>query len=174
MEKEKQISVIEPAILAQKIFIIRGMKVMVDSDIAELYQTPTMRLNEQVKRNIGRFPSDFMFQLSKLEYENLISQIAISSSEHGGRRRLPYVFTEHGVAMLSSVLRSPRAIQMNIFIIRAFVKIRELISTNKDLARKLEEIERKQSEHDDNLAEIYSIVKQLIDEPIKKVGKVGG
>lgn len=104
---------------------------------------------------------------------NLKSQIATSSFVHGGKRKLPYVFTEHGVAMLSSVLRSPRAVQMNIFIIRAFVKIRELIATNKDLAQKLDEIECKQSEFDGNLAEIYSIVKQLIDEPSPHKGSMG-
>ena len=127
-----------------------------------------------------------MFQLTKAEFENLISQIAISSSDNGNwsqiatssqkhRRQdsMPYAFTEHGVAMLSSVLRSDRAIQMNAFIIRAFVKIRELLATNKDLAHKLDELERRQSEQDNNLAEIYSIVKQLIDEPIKQVGPMG-
>jgi hypothetical protein len=173
MKKEQELSVVEPGAIAQRIFVIRKQKVMLDFHLAELYGVATMRLNEQVKRNKDRFPADFMFQLSQEEYKNLISQFAISSSGYGGRRQLPYVFTEHGVAMLSSVLRSSRAVQMNIFIIRAFVKIRELLATNKDLARKLEELERTQSEHDENLAEIYAIIKDLIDEPIKPPGKMG-
>lgn len=173
MSKEKEIVAIEPAVIAQRIFIIRGQKVMLDSHLADLYQVNVKRLNEQVKRNVERFPTDFMFQLTNNEVQNLKSQIATSSFVHGGKRKLPYVFTEHGVAMLSSVLRSPRAVQMNIFIIRAFVKIRELIATNKDLAQKLDEIECKQSEFDGNLAEIYSIVKQLIDEPSPHKGSIG-
>ena len=173
MNKEKEIIAIEPAAIAQRIFIIRGQKVMLDEHLGELYQISTIRLNEQVRRNISRFPADFMFQLSELEAKSLRSQFAISKKGRGGRRYLPYVFTEHGVAMLSSVLRSPRAVQMNIFIIRAFVKNRELIATNKDLAQKLDEIERKQSEFDGNLAEIYSIVKQLIDEPSPHKGSIG-
>jgi len=112
---------------------------MLDSDLAELYQVPTKRLNEAVRRNVGRFPADFMFQLSAEELENLRSQIATSSSGHGGRRHAPCAFTEHGVAMLSSVLSSKRAVALNILIIRAFIRLREYLATHKDLARKLEE-----------------------------------
>ena len=115
--------------IESKIFMIRKQKVMFDSDLAELYGVPTSRLNEQVKRNINRFPADFMFQLNKVEVENLMSQSAIS--RWGGRRKLPYVFTGQGVAMLSSVLRSERAIQINIFIMRAFVKIKEALATHR-------------------------------------------
>jgi hypothetical protein len=174
MKKEQSNITLEPAIVAQRIFIIRKQKVMLDFHLAEMYQVTTGQLNQQIKRNIERFPSDFMFQLTSEEVDTLnLSQFVIGSQKHRSTKLLPYAFTEHGVSMLSSVLRSERAVQMNIFIIRAFVKIRELLATNKDLAYKLEEIERRQLEHDGNLAEIYAIVKQLIDEPVKKVGKIG-
>jgi phage regulator Rha-like protein len=144
---------------------------MLDKDLSELYQVPTMRLNEQVKRNLDRFPVDFMFQLTKEEYQNLISQFAISS--WGGRRTLPYVFTEHGVTMLSSVLKSKKAAAMNISIIRAFIKIREMLATNKDLAQRMDELERSQKEQGNLLGSVYSIVKQLIETPVKSVRKIG-
>jgi hypothetical protein len=126
-------------IVERRIYLIRRQKVMLDSDLAEIYQVTTKRLNEAVKRNPDRFPGDFMFQLTPVESENLRSQIATSS--YGGRRYLPYAFTEHGVAMLSSVLNSERAIRMSILIIRAFVKLRELLATHKDVARKIEKLE---------------------------------
>ena len=119
-----------------KIYLISGTKVMLDSDLAELYQVGTKRLNEQVKRNLGRFPEDFMFQLSKEQWENLKSQNATSS--WGGRRTLPYVFTEQGVAMLSSVLNSNVAINVNIQIIRVFTKMREMLLTHRDLLFQME------------------------------------
>ena len=121
------------------ILLIRGHKVMLDSDMANLYQVPVKRFNEQVARNRDRFPEDFMFQLSVDEHVNLRSQIATSS--WGGRRYPPYAFTEQGVAMLSSVLKSPRAVQVNIEIMRAFVRLREMLQTNKDLAQKLDALE---------------------------------
>jgi phage regulator Rha-like protein len=128
-------------IIERRIYLIRGQKVMLDSDLAEIYQVPTKSLNLAVRRNTERFPGDFMFQLSKEEFENLRFQIATSSSGYGGRRYQPYAFTEHGVAMLSSVLKSKRAVQMNIVIIRAFVKLREMLGTHKDLAHKMEQVE---------------------------------
>jgi len=129
-------------LIARRIYRIRGEKVMLDADLAELYQVPTFRLNEAVKRNRDRFPQDFMFQLSKDELEDWRSQIAMSNpGAKMGLRRPPYAFTEHGVAMLSSVLNSKRAVQMNILIIRAFVQIRELLATNKDLAARVEKLE---------------------------------
>ena len=124
------------------IFLIRGEKVMLDSHLAELYGVDTGTLNRAVKRNIERFPDDFVFQLAPQEVANLKCQIGISSSEHGGRRRsIPYVFTEQGVAMLSSVLRSKRAVQVNVAIMRAFVSLRRLLATNEALARKFAELE---------------------------------
>jgi phage regulator Rha-like protein len=196
MKEEKSLVKIEIPVerIAQLIFVIRGKKVMFDKDLADIYHVPTMRLNEQVKRNIDRFPVDFMFQLTKEEYEslrwqfatsnkdpskqltkdadrNLISQSAISS--WGGTRKLPLVFTEHGVAMLSSVLKSKRAVEMNIAIIRAFIQLREMLATNKDLAQRMDELERSQKEQGNRLESVYSIVKQLIETPVKAVGKIG-
>ena len=122
-------------IVINKIYLLRKQKVMLDEDLAELYQVETKRLNEQVKRNIQRFPEDFMFQLTAQEFENLKSQFATSS--WGGRRKLPFAFTEQGVAMLSSVLNSETAIRVNIQIIRVFTKMRELLLTHKDILLQL-------------------------------------
>ncbi len=127
---------------------------MLDSDLAEIYQAPTKRLNEAVKRNIARFPEDFMFQLTSEEAESLRSQIATSNEGRGGRRSLPYAFTEHGVAMLSSVLNSDRAVQMNISIIRAFIKLREVLAANKALAQKIEQLSATGKDH----AALFDIV----------------
>src|SRR5260370_4825331 len=129
--------------IERKIYLIRGEKVMLDSDLAVLYQVETFNLNKAVKRNRDRFPQDFMFQLTKEEAMSLTFQIGISKpTGRGGRRTLPYAFTQHGVAMLSSVLNSGHAVQMNILIIRAFIKLREMFTSHKDMARKLEELER--------------------------------
>jgi len=154
-------------VVATKILLIRGRRVMLDRDLALLYGVSTMRLNEQVKRNRERFPGDFMFQLIKDEASNLISQNAISS--WGGNRKLPFVFTEQGVAMLSSVLSSKRAIQVNIAIMRAFVRMREILLTHKDLAVKIEALELKYKNHDMKLSEydahigaIFEAIKQLM------------
>lgn len=168
MEKDEVNNVIE-----HKIYIIRGQRVMVDFDLAEIFKVSTKRLNEQVGRNATRFPADFAFQLNLMEVANLKSQIATSSLQHGGRRKLPYVFTEHGVAMLSAVLKSQRAVQMSIFIVRAFIKMREMLATHADLARKIDEIERKQKEHGDLLSSVYSVVKQLINPPEVPKMKIG-
>jgi len=121
--------------------VIRGQKVLLDTDLAALYEVPTFRLNEAVKRNRERFPDDFMFQLTAEEARSLTSQIAMSKTGRGGRRTLPYAFSEHGVAMLSSVLNSERAIQMNIFVVRAFIRIRELANQNAELAARVERLE---------------------------------
>lgn len=175
-------------IIERRIFVIRGMKVMIDADLAELYGVNTKRLNEQVKRNTSRFPSDFMFQLNENEYKNLRSQFATSSSEtellnwsqfatgsqkHRDPKNLPYAFTEHGVAMLSSVLRSERAVQVNIFIIRAFIKIREILASNKELAYKIEELERGQRTQNRHINAIYSILDKFVTEPAKPKNPLG-
>jgi phage regulator Rha-like protein len=157
--------------IERKIYLIRGCKVMLDSDLAGLYQVPTKALNQAVRRNLDRFPADFMFQLNLEELENLRSQIVTSSLGHGGRRYQPFAFTEHGVAMLSSVLASKRAIQLNILIIRAFVRLREYLSTHQDLARKLEDVERTQQEHGAHIQQIYGYIERLLDpapEPSKR------
>ncbi len=142
--------------LRKLIYVIRGQKVMMDSDLAELYGVTTKRFNEQVRRNEKRFPVDFMFQLSEAETSNLRSQIATSS--WGGRRYLPFVFTEQGVAMLSGVLNSDRAIEVNIMIMRAFVRLRQLVSLNRALAKRLASIERRLSGHDADVQQIYKII----------------
>jgi hypothetical protein len=146
-------------LVERRIYLIRGQKVMLDSDLAELYQVPTFRLNEAVKRNRNRFPEDFMFQLSKEELENWRSQIAISNpGVKMGLRRPPYAFTEHGVAMLSAVLNSDRAVQMSIVIVRAFVRMRELLATHKDMAQKIEKLEAGQKHQGSVIAVVASEV----------------
>ncbi len=155
MEEDNHIVPLE--YIEQSILIIRGMKVILDSDLASLYGVNIKRLNEAVKRNILRFPPDFMFQLSWEEYENLRSQFATSSS--GGRRYLPYVFTEYGVAMLSSVLRSERAILVNIEIMRTFGRLRQLLASHKDLAKRLDELEKN---YDKKFSVIFQAIKQLM------------
>lgn len=151
-----------------KIFLIRGSKVMIDKDLAELYEVETKSFTRIVKRNIERFPSDFMFQLNKKEFENLRSHFGTSS--WGGRRYLPYVFTEQGVAMLSSVLNSKKAIKVNIQIIRTFTKLRELLSTNKELRIKVENMEKK---YDTKLGQVFEILKQLIKQEAKPKKQIG-
>jgi hypothetical protein len=160
-------------LIKSKIYVIRGQKVMLDFDIAELYDVQTSRLNEQVRRNIDRFPIDFAFQLNDDEFKSLMSQIAISKIGRGGRRKMPYAFTEHGVAMLSSVLNSKEAIQMNILIIRIFIKVKEWILSNKDLEIKVEKIEKKQKEQGDLLNNVNSVLTQLVEKPGKKTSKIG-
>ncbi len=153
--------------ITQAIRVLRGHKVMLDMDLAQLYDVTTGRLNEQVKRNLARFPDDFMFRLTPEEFDLLISQNAISSSRRGGRRKPPYAFTEQGVAMLSSVLRSTRAIQVNIEIMRAFVRLRQILATHKDLARKLNALENK---YDHQFKVVFDAIRQLMapPEPAKK------
>lgn len=152
--------------IERSILQIRGQKVMLDRDLADLYRVPTKRLNEQVRRNRARFPEDFMFQLSKAEFENWRSQIATSNpAAKMGLRRRPYAFTEQGVAMLSSVLNSDRAIEVNIAIMRAFVRLRQILATHKDLARKLEDVDRKLGEHDQKFQVVFDAIRQLMSPP---------
>ena len=159
--------------IQKRIFLLRGQKVMLDVDLAQLYGVMAGRLNEAVKRNRDRFPSDFMFQLTKTEFENLKSQIAISSSGWGGRRHSPFAFTEQGVAMLSSVLRSKRAIQVNITIMRTFVQLRELAATHKELATKLTELERKVAGHDGHIRSLFEAIWQLVNQPAPPGRRIG-
>src|SRR5690606_37762253 len=136
------------------VYVYRNHRVMLDSDLAKLYGVSTGNLNKAVKRNIDRFPDDFMFQLTDAEWENLKFQTGISSSSYGGRRSNPYVFTEQGVAMLSSVLNSERAIKVNIEIMRAFVRMRELMATHQELFKKLQELEARMDRNDQNMAQV--------------------
>ncbi len=149
--------------IATKILIIRGKRVMLDSDLAVLYEVGTKRLNEQVARNRRRFPDDFMFQLTAEEADFLRSHFA--TSKRGGRRYLPYVFTQEGVAMLSSVLNSERAIMVNVQIMRAFAQLRRMLLTNRDLKRKIEEMEGK---YDKQFAIVFQAIKQLLEPESKK------
>jgi hypothetical protein len=158
-------------VVMRKIYLIRDQKVMLDDDLANLYQVETRRLNEQVKRNRGRFPKDFMFQLTEAESKNLMSQNATSS--WGGRRKRPYVFTEHGVLMLSSVLNSERAIQVNIRIMRIYAKLREMLMTNKDILLKIEKLERKVVKHDQDIKIVFEYLKNLLNPktgPMRRIG----
>ena len=149
--------------VATRIILVRGKKVMLDRDLAELYGVETKQLIRQVKRNLKRFPSDFMYQLTLKEVTDLRCQIG--TSNRGGRRYLPYVFTEQGVAMLSGLLNSDRAVQVNIAIMRAFVKLRQVLLTHKELAQKLEELERKYQLHEADIQLIFEAIKKLLEPP---------
>jgi hypothetical protein len=153
--------------LAQLVHLVRGEKVLLDADLAMLYGVETGALNRAVKRNLDRFPVDFMFQLNDSEWEDLRCQIGISSA-HGGRRGTPYAFTEQGVAMLSSVLHSARAVQVNIAIMRTFVQLRRLMDSNRDLARRIDALE---SRYDEQFSAVFDAIKQLITDDKQRKNK---
>lgn len=176
---------VDENLLVNKIYLVRGLKVMLDADLAELYEIPTKRLNEQVKRNIDHFPSDFMFQLTEEEVLNLKSQFATSSlkprnekddfhslsneisgnSNWGGRRNFPFAFTEHGVLMLSSVLSSKIAIQVNIRIMRVYVRLREVLSMHQELSAKIDALESKVEKNNADVTLIFQALRQLMNHP---------
>ena len=160
-------------LIERRIYLVRGMKVMLDYDLSELYQVPTKVLNQAVRRNASRFPEDFMFQLTADEAESLRSQIVTSNVSRGGRRYLPYAFTEHGVAMLSSVLKSARAVQMNIVIVRAFVRLREIVAGNRELARRLENVEGRLQRHSGAMSVLIDEIKLLKHTPAKTKRRIG-
>ena len=155
------------------IYLIRGQRVMLDSDLAAIYGVTTRRLNEQLRRNRSRFPDDFAFQLTAEEFKNMKSQIAtsslrsqfVTSSSHGGKRKLPWVFTEHGALMLASVLNSQIAVQASVRVVRAFVRLREMVVANVQLAAKLEQIERRLDSHDEAIVELFAALKRLLESP---------
>ena len=161
------------------ILTIRSQKVIIDEDLARIYGVETRRLNEQVKRNAERFPEDFMFQLTKEEYEGLLqatdlkSQIAISSYGHGGRRKTPYAFTEYGAIMAANVLKSSKAIHMSVLVVRAFVRLREMVATHQELALKLNELEQHLEDHDEKIEVIFEAIRQLMAPSEKKKNKIG-
>jgi phage regulator Rha-like protein len=174
-------NVIAVEAIATRILEARGKKVMLDRDLAKLYGVKVKRLNEQVKRNNKRFPEDFMFQLTNEEIDSLRSHFAtLKMKKDGASRRgrhvkyLPYVFTEQGVAMLSSVLNSERAIQVNILIMRAFTKLREILLTHKEIAIKVEALEKRYYEHDQTIKDIFEAIKQLLRPPETKERKIIG
>jgi len=156
--------------IERRIFLIRGHKIMLDTDLAELYGVETKNFNKAVRRNLARFPEGFMFQLTQKEWENLRFQFGTSSSGHGGRRFLPMAFTEHGVAMLSSVLNSERAVQVSIAIIKTFVRLREMLAGNAALARKLEELEGK---YDHQFKVVFDAIRQIMTPPEPPRRRIG-
>jgi len=171
-------------LIERRIYFIRGQKVMLDADLAELYNVPTKALNQAVKRNLERFPDDFMFRLTSEEAESVNrSQIVTGTQKHRDLRFPPFAFTEHGVAMLSSVLHSDRAVQMNIFIVRVFMKLREVLATHKDLARKIERLEATQKDHAvvlgltagdiENLAKTVKKEFKKLGEPRRRKARIG-
>ena len=173
---KKIIAVDEPAIQ-----LVRGQRVMLDSDLAAIYQVSTKRLNQQLRRNRSRFPADFAFQLTVEEVTNLRLQFATSSltsqittsKKHGGRRYLPWVFTEHGAIMLASILNSDVAVQASVRVVRAFVRLREMVAGNAGLAAKLVELERRLDSHDESIANLFQAIRQLLTPPTKPKREIG-
>jgi hypothetical protein len=167
LAKDKKASVVPLELLASRIFLVRGQKVMLDADLSELYGVTTKRLNEQVKRNRHRFPEDFGFQLTAKERAEVVA-----NCDHLARLKfspsLPYAFTEHGAIMVASVLNSSRAVEVSVFVVRAFVQLREMLSSNKALARKLNELERKLATHDHAITELIEAIRQLMTPPEPK------
>lgn len=173
MTKKQTLAILSDDIVVNKIYVIRNQKVMLDRDLAELYGVETRILNQAVKRNISRFPEDFMFQLSKEELENWKSQIVISNREKLGLRKPPFAFTEHGVLMLSSVLNSQQAIQVNIQIVRIFTRLRNLLSEHTELKLEIADIKKHLQNHDKNIELVFSYLDKLIDkenQPRKRIG----
>ena len=176
MVKKKKVVKITEVIpyerVENKIFVVRGQKVMIDRDIAELYEVETKYLNRQVRRNIERFPEEFMFRLSKDEKRELVTNChRFESMKHS--TSCPYVFTEHGVAMLSSVLKGDKAVKISIHIVKTFIRLREVISSHKELARSFKKLEQKIDRHDQEITVIVDMIKKLISEPEKKKTKIG-
>ena len=157
-------------LIENKIFMIRGLKVMIDRDLAELYGIPTFRFNEAVKRNRKRFPDDFMFQLTAAEDAALTSQIAISKTGRGGRRTRPYAFTEHGAVMAANILHSDRAVQMSVFVVRAFIKLRNLHFDTKELQRELSELKQQTNDRFQIVFETLDHLLAIDDKPKRKIG----
>lgn len=159
--------------VSSKILVLRNQKVMLDADLAKLYGVPVKRLNEQIKRNRERFPEDFLFTLTKAEDETLRSQIATSKSGRGGRRYLPHAFTEHGAIMAATVLNSKRAIEMSIFVVRAFVQMREALVANQRIEAKLSELEDRIDSHDGEIQEIVEAIRELMEPLPSKTRRIG-
>jgi cell division septum initiation protein DivIVA len=170
--------------IERKILMIRGQKVIIDSELAELYDVTTKHLNQQIKRNISRFPKDFMFQLTEKETASMRSQIVTASDSDAVRsqnataskrnvRYLPYAFTEHGVIMAASVLNSQRAIDVSVYVVRAFSRLRQMLAANKELAQKLSELERKVESHDGAIRSLVTAIRQLMAAPEPKEKKIG-
>jgi len=178
MGKTKQTGVVPVEHITQSILVLRGHRVLLDTELAVLYGVSTKRFNEQVRRNRERFPADFMFQLTDEELAALRSQIATLKGGRGQHRKyLPYAFTEHGAIMAATILNSPRAVEMSVYVVRAFVKLRELLSSNRELARRFAQLEtrldKKLTEHDQQIAAILSAIRQLMHLPAPKRRGIG-
>jgi cell division septum initiation protein DivIVA len=156
-----------------RILILRRQRIILDSALAELYNVPVKRLNEQTKRNHKRFPADFMFQLTPRENKSLRSQFATSNTGRGGRRSLPYAFTEHGAIMAATVLNSEQAVEMSVFVVRAFVRLRQALAANKELAARIEELEEHLVTHDGAIQEIIQVIKRLMNPAPNRRSKIG-
>lgn len=174
MSKKPSVNMlIAPDKIQQMVHVVRGQRVMLDFDLARLYGVTTTRLNEQVSRNRERFPEDFAYQLTQQEFTDLMSQFAISKTGHGGRRKLPWAFTEHGVAMLSSVLRSPTAVLVNIEIIRIFVRLRRLMATPGELVEQLRTLADTVQLHDGQIRAIAQVLNKLMEQPVPSKNPIG-
>ncbi|HEV7780051.1 MAG TPA: ORF6N domain-containing protein [Chitinophagaceae bacterium] len=165
MSGSRGLLIIPDEVIINKIYFIRGQKVMLDKDLADMYNVTTGNLNKAVKRNLRRFPGDFMFQLTEKEYKDLIFQFGISNPGRGGTRKKPYAFTEQGVSQLSAVLNSDTAIEMNIRLIRIFAKLREILLTHKDILLKLEQLEKQVTQNSDDIHNIFVALRELINPP---------
>jgi hypothetical protein len=159
--------------IEKMIYWIHGQRVMLDADLARIYGVSTARLNEQIKRNRERFPRDFMFQLTRAEFQVLMSQFATSRAGRGGRRKPPFVFTEHGAIMIASVLNSVIAVQASVHVVRAFVRLRALLAAHKELAQKLTDLERKLLHHDAQFKVVFDAIRQLMGPPSPKRRRIG-
>jgi hypothetical protein len=165
MSKAKTMVMLDRSEIERRILVIRGQRVMLDSELAKLYGVLTKRINEQVQRNRDRFPEDFAYQLTQQEFMDLKSQFATSKAGRGGKQKLPWVFTEHGVAMLSSVLRSPRAVQVNIAIMRAFVRMRRLLATPGELVAQLNQLADSVQLHEEQIKTIADVLRRMMEPP---------
>jgi hypothetical protein len=166
----KNLSLIPLERIEQKIYVIRGERVILDSDLAEIYGVETRVLNQAIRRNIHRFPEDFVFELTREEHNSLMSQIVISKSGRGGRRKLPLAFTEHGALMAANVLKSERAVKASVEVVRAFVKMRNMLASNAELGKKIDALERK---YDSHFKVVFTAIKQLMQPPDKPASKIG-
>lgn len=177
MAKSQQAAFVPVEHITRSILVLRGQRVIIDSDLAAIYGVNTGRLNEAVKRNRERFPEDFVFRLSAAEHTALISQVATSKTGRGGRRKLPWAFTEHGAIQAANVLNSPRAVAMGVYVVRAFVKLREFLASNKELAKRLDELEsrltQKLATHDQAIAGLLNTIRELMNPPSTKRRGIG-
>ena len=173
MAKSQRLITVADEIIVNKIYLIRGQKVMIDRDLALLYEVETKRLKEAVRRNMNRFPTDFMFQMNKKELKNWRTHFASSKEDKQGLRYAPFCFTEQGVTMLSCILNSDRAVEVNIQIIRIFTKLKEMALTNKDILLQMQKVEKRLTSHDEDIRLIFEVLKQLVNPPQQPRQRIG-